>query len=468
MNWFASPKDLVLSLEIKGEALRAALVQVKKVPPFLALEHCSVKEGFGEAAETIRALLKQAGPRLKYSLLILGRDEVLLKNFLVPTVDAGEIQKAVEEKIEQQIPYEASEVVSDYKVTGKKDLESEILLVVAHRRVVDDKLALLEEVPLRPDRVLYSTEAILAACREQDIRWTASDRVLLIDVDQESSEIVHPQRDHWLLSKKVNAGRAKYEANEDAAFSDLFNEVEILFQGALYQAKGAVQRVLLSGSLPKTSPLVSKIKEYFGFEPRLLTLEGQETAPFSLTPLWGAAYAALLGSVNLLPEEVKEEKVQEEKVAEMNQLLQAGSAFLTGLLLLGLAHFGVQKFLLSNLENRVERLHPKIAAIEDIARGLGVRSENRKTQWILLETLATLHETLPPEVVLKRIDYDRSAGMTLLGTAKTNQQVTDFFKSLRRIPHAEKWALDYSQRAKRGEEEFFDFQIRFGLKGSPA
>jgi len=460
--------DLILAIEIKSGSLRAALVRPAKRPPVIACEYCPVAESFGEAVEGIRSLVERAGNRLKQTFLILNREEVLIKNFSVSSAKPEETAREIEEKIPQLIPYDISEVVRDWSLVEKKDFENKVLFVVAHRRVVDEKLEQLKAVPLVPDRALISSEAILAACRELNFRWVGPGGVLVMDVDQESSELIYLNQNQIIFSKKTDLGREDFEAEDPVVFSNLFREIEILMQAPADKIKGMVKRVVLTGAPPAGRHLESRLKDYFWFEPNFLKLEGQGSVAFSLTALFGAAYASLGKPINLLPEEIKKEKNREEKAAKINRILYAGSAFLMAAALLGSGHLGFRKYFLSTLEAELKQLKPRVAALEETAEGLRLRAGHERDKWLLLETLAALHKTTPPEVLFKKIDYDHEKGVTLRGVAKTNAQVTGLFGRVRRLPKTDRWVLDYSQEKRLRGQSGFEFQMRFSIRGEPA
>ena len=469
MEGWPSAKDIILSIEIKPGALCAALVQLKKKPPILACEYLPLAEGFPAVAESLRSLLRHAGKRLKSSVLILRREEIFLKHFLLPALAPEELRRELEERISQEIPYQANEVVKDYAVYEKKGEETKVTLVLGHRRVVDEKLKLLKEIPITPDQVLYSSEAIFHACREKNFRWAGPAGVLLLEVDQESSEIILVNENQLVSSKKVTIGKEAYEAGDPVAFSKLFHEIETLLQGEPGKVKKEVKRVVVSGTLPKGRHLEAKLKEFFWLDPNFLQAEGQESVDFSLTSLFGAAFASLSDSVNLQLDEIKKEKLRQEKFAAIHHFSQAASAFLAAILLFAGAHWASRQFVLSSLQEKIRALKPRISSIEETAVGLRQLAEHQKNKWLLLETLATLHRITPPQVVLRKIDYEREKGMSLRGVAKTSKQATDFFNQLRKISKTDGWVLDYLQQKKTNEEAgMFDFQIRFALKESPA
>lgn len=470
MKLFFTQKEILLSLQIKDGSLRAVLLSGDaRNLSVLAYELCPIQSGFEEALEKIDGLLKKAGPGLKAVWLILDREEVLLRNFKIMTRGGpAEIKQEVREMVSHYIPYDISEIVSDYHLIQPESQDRAVSVVIGHRRVVDDKLANLRAASVIPDRIGYSSEAIFLACQRQNKEWTQNDGTLLLDIDLESSELVFVSLGQMVCSKKLNLRNQDYETADPAVFSRLFHEIEILLREEYPVAVGRrITRIVISGQQPDNIHLKSAIKENFGIESEIFKIETGELAPFSLTPHFGALEAVLPDALNLLPEEVKKEKGQEEKVNRQNQFLRAVAFLGVAVLLLFAAHLGARQFFLLSVEKKIERLRSKTMGIEETALGLRLRSKHEKNKWILLETLAALHKMTPSDTVMTEIEYDRRTGLTLQGTAPTNQQVTEFFNQLRNLPYAHKWTLDYSQKKKIGNEEIFYFQIQLGLRETP-
>lgn len=459
-------KDRVLTLEFKNDSLRLALIQTGKASSILAVESCPPDMSPAERAERIKFLVGRAGQRLKSRILILGREEVILRNLKIETLSSNSPESEVRERILQLIPFDRHEVVSDYRFLSKsKEGSHEICLVAGHRRIVDEKTRWFSEIPLVPDEAIFSSEAIFLACREKKFRYIGPSSVLLLDVDDESSEILFVNQNEFVFSKKFDLGKAAYESADPVVFSKFFHELDILLQDSPGKLKALAKRVVISGALPKNRALEDKIKEYFGLDPLRLSLEGQESVDFSLTSLFGAAFTgASWHSLNLLPDEFKAEKKKGERALALNQILRLVSGILGLLLLWSVLHWGSRSLLLGNLEDRVQRLKPKTLALEETALALRFKKEESQTRWLLLETLAKLHQMTSSKIYFKNLSYERGKGLVIRGEAETNNEVTNFFNQIRQLPRTSGWNLDYS-RKKRTADAAFDFQVHFDLAG---
>ncbi len=471
MKFFFPHHETIVSLQVKDGSFRAVLLNRDTGNlSLIAYEACSIQNGFDEALEMLRRLLKKAGPGLKAVLLIVDREEVLIRSFRITAGGGPEkVAREVQEMISQYIPYDISEIVSDYHLIQPENSgEPAVSVVIGHRRVVDEKLAELKAISLIPDRIGYSSEAIFLACRRQNKEWIEAAGALLIDVDTESSELIFASRDKMVSSKKVDLKSRDYETGDPSVFSRLFREIEILLREDYPVAvERRITRIVISGRPSPSGFLKKAIQENLQIEPEIFGIQNSEFASFSLTPHWGAFEALRPEALNLLPEEVKKDKGQEEKINRKNQILYSLACFSAALLLLFVSHLGARQFLLLSAEKKIEKLRSRTLGIEETALGLRLRTKHEKNKWIFLEVLAALHKITPPDMVMTEIEYNRENGFILQGTAPTNQQVTEFFNQLRGLPDTHKWTLDYSQKKKIGDEEIFYFQIQLGLRQTP-
>lgn len=462
ISFFRKTPKLVLVIAMRPDSVKAVLVELSKFPRMTACESTPSSEDFAEAGAMLSRLKSEAGPRLKETVLMLGREELLLKSRSVASGHFRDIRQACEDWLLHEIPYERSEVVLDYLYSDKeKSGESKILFVVGHRRVVDEKLKRLAEVPLVPDRVDFSSHGAAAACKLTSPQSFTSYPVLILDVDEESCEAILVQEGGFIQVKKIDLDKDRLQELDPATLSVLFGESKDFLQGIFGKSGVLPQRILLTGVLGDASFLKEKLSEFFGVRPSFCNVEGQEGIPFSLTSFYGAASLSGSQALNLLPVETKHEEDNKQKENQRRRIFSSLAFLMASLLLFSLVRWASANLQWSLLHSKIEEARTRDSRLVRTARLMEYEQRHRLKKWEALKMLAEVHRLMPPEIALKQVEYQSEKGMTLRGLAKTNQEISGLLKEASASPVLGRGVLSYSRQKKVEGQDLFDFQIIF-------
>lgn len=112
-------------------------------------------------AEALKALRTEEGAALKADAVItsLPGSEVVAHVITLPFTDTRRIEQTLPFELEDQIPFDLSEVVFDYQILGQHDGQSDVLVAVAKRSVVEGLLEVLAGAGLDPRIVSLSSLA---------------------------------------------------------------------------------------------------------------------------------------------------------------------------------------------------------------------------------------------------------------------------------------------------------------------
>lgn len=463
---FFQENDMALSLMMDDRSLKVMLVQFRKDKPVLvACDQSSIDTEVENGLPLLSSMLKKTPGQLRSCVLILKREDVLLRNFSIPSSDPKSIDKILATMIPQQIPYEVSEIIKHYSVIRQAEGMDSVTLTVAHRRVLETKLQKLEKMSVIPDKVVYSSAAILECFRRG--QPAEEEGIAVLDVDENDSEMIISIKDEVVTSRKISAGKDDYAEGNPAIFSRIYKELDFLFQQTP-ELKKKITRVIITGLFYPAPPLEQQIAGYFGIAPTLFSLQEQEGIPFSITPLWGGILMSDLNTLNLLPEEIKKRKVSDVKFSKLNQVLRGLSLLLALLLCFSISHLGakgIQNLLLSHQTKAYQR---KLGNLQDFAVSLRIKKRHESKKYLLLDFLAELHKILPSTIEIGVIEFDLTSRLTLRGISEKNENVTEFMNLLKRIPFVSDLTLDYSQFRSSDELGQYDFQIHLNLEARNA
>jgi len=137
------------------------LVQAKSSGVVEKIARATVESGSPEAlGSSLKTLLN--GFDHKASLICVIPGSVASSKIIeVPSIDPQEIKSIINLQISRHTPYSREEVLIGYINLGQgTQNNTKMLLVIAHRNVIKDRLTILEKASLNPDKILFVPEGM--------------------------------------------------------------------------------------------------------------------------------------------------------------------------------------------------------------------------------------------------------------------------------------------------------------------
>jgi type IV pilus assembly protein PilM len=106
----------------------------------------------GIVADAIRGLLTSAGIKAKKVVTAVGGRDVIIKKISMDRMKEAEAREVIRWEAEQHVPFDMENVELDFQILDPEGegLQMTVLLVAAKRELVENKIALLNEVGLQP------------------------------------------------------------------------------------------------------------------------------------------------------------------------------------------------------------------------------------------------------------------------------------------------------------------------------
>lgn len=148
-----------IGLDIGASSIKMLqLTDVGRQPVILAAEHREITGAGSDRAEFIRAAISEA---LRYKpfrgrdvVLSLGSGEFQMKNIRLPRMPASDLASAVAFEAEERFGFGSNAAQIRHIPVGEvrhgDEVKEEVIVLAAHNEVVDERLAMLDSLKLRP------------------------------------------------------------------------------------------------------------------------------------------------------------------------------------------------------------------------------------------------------------------------------------------------------------------------------
>jgi type IV pilus assembly protein PilM len=106
----------------------------------------------GIVSDAIKGLMASAGVKTKSVVIAVGGRDVIIKKISMDRMKEAEAREVIRWEAEQHVPFDMENVELDFQVLDPdgEGLQMTVLLVAAKRELVENKIALLNEVGLQP------------------------------------------------------------------------------------------------------------------------------------------------------------------------------------------------------------------------------------------------------------------------------------------------------------------------------
>ena len=106
----------------------------------------------GIVADAIRGLMASAGIKTKTVVIAVGGRDVIIKKISMDRLGEAQAREVIRWEAEQHVPFDMENVELDFQILDPEGdgLQMTVLLVAAKRDLVENKIALLNEVGLQP------------------------------------------------------------------------------------------------------------------------------------------------------------------------------------------------------------------------------------------------------------------------------------------------------------------------------
>lgn len=439
--------------------------------------------------QALRAFIDEHQTHQDRLYVILPRYDITTRMITLPSRAEKEIAGMVRFSAEEFVPYTVDEVVIDQCILKQFDSgESEVLVALAHRDVVERQLSLLQEVGLVPEQLLLSTACIASAALAGhpdeaghyalvSLSAGGVEVAVVRDGILEFTRGIVMAQDWEAVAKNPTADSGGIGVLDAGGAEELAGEL----RGSLaaYRRESAdglgVDHIYVACAYANVEQLCSHLSEILGREclPATWVLDALGDARGAALP--GIPLEAVGGvleaqqraqvRIHLLPEH----ETRARRLAGAQRIaVRAALCAAAILAAVGLLYYQA----VSQRTRMVEELQQRITAIEPNARGITEKRDQLRIlrrqvdrKGSVVEQLAQLVDAAPEgRLNFTRLSLRRNEGVDLAGRAKTVNDVAQFTQNIRNRAEghlaffAQARSL-YEERAIERNETVYVYQI---------
>ncbi|MCX7825258.1 MAG: pilus assembly protein PilM [Verrucomicrobiae bacterium] len=466
-----------------GPSVRLLRCASFPVAPSGAAQDGSAPAGAGAplVVEQLKSFQPARGASLASVAAGLSSSDVLCRLLSLPTVKDAELRPMLELQLENLAPLPPEQVVFGFEVLRKTETQSELLVAIARREKVVERLEQLREAGLAADVLDLNALALLEWLRQQRVLPEQElDQLALVVLEGETATLLlnHAGHPHLVMAVPLGALRGT-EAEQLGQAAQLIGDELHLAQAAVQtlrpEASWPVVRVL-QHSAPDTPAadldaalLAEALEARTGATCEALALDPREQAVAVALGLCFRAVANGQGRLNLVPAEY----LAERRRGALRQRLRKAAilaALIYAVALAGaLSALGFQMSKLSSLESEAARMKPAFDRVSALRDDVHVLQEYVTNKSPSLEILLELLQLRPDGLFLTELTFNDGEQVSLNGYAPNASAVSEFEAKLQKsalFPGGTTMSPLTNQKT-RGGEVVVKFQIQCKMKKSP-
>ena len=433
----------ILSISISENLVKVAQVKSSGV-----VEKVARIQAASTSPEDLTSALKTAlngFDRKAYLVIVIPAANATSKSIEVPSTDPQEIKSIISLQASRHTPYSRDEIIISYVNMGTTESNAtRVMLVIVHRNIVKERIAICEKLGLNPDKIVFAPEGfgrfyVKALNLKKDSAPTGVIDVALNGITYNVIAKGAPAfaRHIPLGIKAIMEGadtQAKLVDEFNKSISGFVNE-DVDLPPEKYLV--TTDHEAVKGSLPslgqglgvefQLSPFTNFIKTSPALKKKLIADYGDE----SFLDVIACGFTALKSDVNLMPDEVLLSKQFERQSKEVSK---AGFAIVLLMLLVGgvilTKIYFKDAFLTKNLREKYATQRAEVKSLQLTQSKNRVVRKYLSDRQVSLETLKALYDVTPIEIYLGNISLDDQGNMNIDGISDSMSRVFSYVKAL--------------------------------------
>jgi len=374
----------------------------------------------------VRELRSQVDPHEHRIVTAIGAENVFCQTLRLPTADPGELKQMLDLQIDNLTPLPVEEVVYSFESLEVAGTETRLLVAVAPKAVVNERVAALEGVGLQAEAVAVDA---LAVFREMVWRGIApSDERLnafVLVTLTVTSMIIHNRGKIVALRSLVMGSQGIAEVETQTA---IWEELQRTLIAAEVEVAGVeLGRIQLATWSESLRAGVAELAQRWGDAAEFL---GNGSSPSPSVSVCLETARGDIAHLNLLPDEWRIRR----RAARVRRSLVRGAIAIGAVYVIAMLGFltlvAWQKTQLNGVQTRINRLQSEYDKARTLHKTLVAMEKQLDTKYSALEVLREVGSLMPDNVKLNGYTFKRDDTVTLRAQAQTATLATDFISRL--------------------------------------
>lgn len=408
-------------------------------------------------------------------IAVVPRNQVILKNFSLPSQSREELKKMIMLQMTTQLPYAKEDIVFDYVLLGADQGGfTKVLSAVIHKDVVEEFLKIFKAAGITAERFVLSSSSIARwffrklpeAFKKEKITF------VVLNLEAATSEICFIKDGELTYSREIKYGRRDLGGD----FEDAFLKEMVLTLEAYAKEHPAerTDKFYVLTTPQNKYPLFEKLRAVRNIDiqfidpagnlPDITAAVGKGGDFVSPVVCLGAAAESQKVSFNLLPEETLRRQAVKVRQRQTAVLFVLAAVNIVLFFFLFAQEFYQNQRALNDLQARSSDMRARAEGVEQKIQKLRQIEHAVNPSVSAVDIVYSLYDMTPREVSFQLLNVDRNDVLTVQGIAETRASVNDFYRNLVANPFLKDVNLQYAAQRKFFEGEITDFKITANIK----
>jgi Tfp pilus assembly protein PilN len=382
------------------------------------------KAALARAAAQLRA---KVNPREHRLVTAIGCEDVLFQTLTLPSVDRDEIRQMLELQIDSLTPLPLEEVVYDFQPLEVADGHTRVLVALARKESVNERVAALEQAGLPPDIVTVDILALFRGLMKRNLLPLDDKLNVLVLMRERTANLIVHSRGNPLVVRSLML--EENPPDTDGGREALLEELHRTLVAAAAEQPGAevgVVSVLTWGEGLRAA--AEQIVQHWEGRSEFLN-NGAVPAP--ALSLCLECVAGDQQALNLLPDEWREQR----RRARLRQRLIQGGIMVVFAYLIALVGFlsfmAWKRSQSAELDRQIRDIKPAHESARRVEAQLRTMQRQLDRRFSSLEVMREATSRLPGNVKLNLFVYKKDrASLSMRGQAQSADSIYDFVKRL--------------------------------------
>jgi hypothetical protein len=362
-------------------------------------------------------LLRQRfDPREHRIVTSVSCEDVLCQILRLPATEPGELKQMLDLQIDNLTPLPLEEVVYSFRLLDTVEGQTRVLVAIAPKATVNQRVELLEAAGLQPEIVTVDTLAMFRALTNRSL-LTGDDKLnVLVVLSTASTDVIVYSQGMPLAVRSIVPGATA----ESVLREELQRTLIAAEAGYPQRAMGGVTFLAPTEDL---KAFAAEVANGLNAPSSFLTNGAVPSIGLSLCLQCATGEAATL---NLLPDEWRDKR----QAAVFRQRLIRGAIAAGVVYALALAAFltlfAVKKARFHVVESKIKNRQSEFLRAKELQGQLIAMTKQLDTQSSALEVLREVASRLPENVKLNYFQYKKDQAVTLKAQAPSASAALDF------------------------------------------
>jgi type II secretory pathway component PulL len=406
-------------------------------------------------------------------VVVLPRNQVIFKNFSLPSHSKEELQKMITLQMATQVPYAREDIVFDYSVLGQDPAGyTKVLSAVVHKDVINEFFRIFKSAGLTIHQFVLSSSGIVRWFYDQYPYEAKNEKttVGILNIEALRSEFSFARNGQLVYAREIKYGRRDIGADfENLFLRDIFLTLETYLRE---HAGDIVSNIYILAPLQIHDRLRESMQSWKNIRIDLVdpldaikqnknmvkgeTLHSEDVSPVVCL---GVAKESVKPSFNLLPAEVQKSQKAIAQKWQLAQLMILVALNLGLFFSIFFQTFYKDQVYLNDLKAQASKMRSRVEDVKRQAEQLKEIERRINPRVSTVDLIYSLYAMTPKEISFQLLSIDKEGNLIIQGIAETRTSVNDFHRNLTKNLMFKDASLQYAAQRRFFEGEITDFKI---------